>query len=189
MFAVCLVSVRVVLSLHNSMARFTHSRASSLNAWWTIAAHCEYDYEQEIDYEHEAQDMLFQVLNITFFIFHSLLILFILLGWVWRRTRKIHLVCVLLTAFSWFFLGLFMGFGYCPCTDWHWRVLEALGHTDLPNSYIKFLIDSALGTDANAFGVDAATLAVFVAVTLCSLYVSFADRKGQRPGQGGGCVP
>jgi hypothetical protein len=54
------------------------------------------------------------------------------------------------TVFSWSILGIWYGFGYCPFTEWHWRVRIALGDTSLPASYIKFLVDSLTGLDVNA---------------------------------------
>ncbi|MBT3271653.1 MAG: DUF2784 family protein, partial [Spirochaetales bacterium] len=53
--------------------------------------------------------------------FHSCVIIFNLTGWIWRKTRIPHLILIGLTAFSWFVLGIWYGFGYCPSTDWHWR--------------------------------------------------------------------
>jgi len=93
-------------------------------------------------------------LNIFFFVFHSLLIAFILFGWIWKKSRRIHLIVVLLTAFSWFILGIWYGFGYCPFTDWHYRVRMELGHYDMPESYLKFLIQSLTGLDMSQRLVD-----------------------------------
>jgi hypothetical protein len=93
-------------------------------------------------------------LNIFFFVFHSLLIAFILFGWIWKKSRRIHLIVVLVTAFSWFILGIWYGFGYCPFTDWHYRVRMELGHYDMPESYLKFLIQSVTGLDVSQRLVD-----------------------------------
>lgn len=96
-------------------------------------------------------------LDIFFTVFHTALVLFILFGWIWRRTRKAHLIIVLLTAGSWILLGFFYGFGYCPFTDWHFRVLEELGFTNLPSSYISFLVTRITGLRPNQAAVDAVT--------------------------------
>lgn len=98
-------------------------------------------------------------LDIFFTIFHSSLVLFILSGWIWKRTRNLHLYIVLLTAGSWLILGIFYGLGYCPFTDWHFRVLERLGHTDLPASYISFLVIRITGLRPNQHLVDVVTTA------------------------------
>jgi hypothetical protein len=124
---------------------------------------------------------MYRLLDIFFFVFHSALILFILLGWLWRPARKAHLVVVGLTALSWFGLGIWYGFGYCPCTDWHWQVRYQLGHVDMPNSYIKFLVDACTGWDTNARLVDTTTVAAFGAACVASVYVNVALRTKASP--------
>jgi len=85
--------------------------------------------------------------------------IFILFGWVWKKTRLANLIIILLTAFSWTVLGIWYGFGFCPSTEWHWQVRMKLGHYDLPSSYTKFLMDSLTGLDMEEKLVDA--IAVF----------------------------
>ena len=72
---------------------------------------------------------MYTFLDYAFVVLHSFLVGFNLIGWAWLRTRRIHLVTISLTMFSWFFLGLYYGWGYCPCTDWHWTVKYKLGAT------------------------------------------------------------
>lgn len=79
------------------------------------------------------------VLDKAFFISHTLLILFNMFGWISRRTRPYHLVVLLLTAASWFILGAFYGWGYCICTDWHFRIRDQLGYPDVGPSYLQLL--------------------------------------------------
>jgi hypothetical protein len=112
---------------------------------------------------------IYEILDIFFFVFHSLLIGFILLGWMWRKTRRINLILILSTGFSWTILGIWYGFGYCPCTEWHWQVRMKMGIHDMPDSYIKFLIDSVTGWDVNAGFVDGLTLFLFLAALIASL--------------------
>ncbi len=116
--------------------------------------------------------MMYRLLDTGFFLFHTAFILFILAGWLFKPARRLHLAACLLTAFSWFVLGLHYGFGYCPFTDWHWTEREHLGHTNMPQSYIKFLLDAATGGDADAFWVDAATVVVFFLVVMASLWIN-----------------
>ena len=54
---------------------------------------------------------MYRAFDIFFFVFHSMFILFVLVGWAWKRTRLAHLVVVGLTALSWFGLGIWYGFG------------------------------------------------------------------------------
>ena len=74
--------------------------------------------------------------NVGFFVFHTLWIVFKCLGWACRRTRRWQLATISLTALSWFGLGIWYGWGYCPFTDWHWQIRERLGYHD-PPSYIQ----------------------------------------------------
>ena len=91
--------------------------------------------------------MLYPFLDIAFLVGHSALIVFNLLGWTWRKTRRLNLLSILLTAASWLVLAPWYGLGYCPCTDWHWQVKEALGQTDLPNNYLTYLFDAWTGVE------------------------------------------
>jgi len=120
---------------------------------------------------------MYRAFDIFFFVFHSMFILFVLVGWAWKRTRLAHLVVVGLTALSWFGLGIWYGFGYCPFTDWHWRVRYALGYTDLPNSYIKFFVDTLTGWNVNAQLVDVVTVAAFIVASALSVYLNLQDRR------------
>ena len=83
---------------------------------------------------------VYRFLDIFFFVFHSLIITFNMTGWIWKKTRVPHIILLGSTLLSWFVLGIWYGFGYCPCTDWHWRVREILGYDDPPASYIQFLL-------------------------------------------------
>jgi Protein of Unknown function (DUF2784) len=98
-----------------------------------------------------------------FFVFHTSVIAFNLFGWVWRGTRVANLAVLCATLLSWSVLGLRHGFGYCPFTDWHWRVRAALGYVDLPGSYIKLLVDTLAGSDVNARLVDTAAVILLLA--------------------------
>ncbi len=123
---------------------------------------------------------MYALLNVFFIIFHTALILFNLLGWIWKTTRRWNLAILLLTAFSWFGLGIWFGFGYCPCTHWHWMVRRELGYTDMPNSYIKFLIQQLTGINLDAAVVDVGTAVLFFLAVVISFYVNFRDFK-KRP--------
>ncbi|WP_138431522.1 DUF2784 domain-containing protein [Fodinibius saliphilus] len=118
---------------------------------------------------------MYSLLDIIFIIGHTIFILFNLLGWIWKWTRRWNLVTLLLTAFSWFGLGVWYGFGYCPCTHWHWQVRDKLGYTDMPNSYIQFLIQQLTGIEMKAGIVDFTTGTLFILVLMISLYLNFKN--------------
>ena len=84
-------------------------------------------------------------LDYAFLVAHTALILFNLFGWVWERTLRFNLLSIILTVTAWFAFAPWYGLGYCPCTDWHWQVKEALGQTDLPNNYLTYLFETWTG--------------------------------------------
>ncbi|MGH9175169.1 MAG: DUF2784 domain-containing protein [Vicinamibacterales bacterium] len=120
-----------------------------------------------------------QALNIGFFVFHTSWIAFNCVGWIWRRTRPWHLATVALTAASWFGLGISYGWGYCPCTDWHWQVRARMGFRD-PPSYIQLLIAELTGIDVPTGWADALTVSVFGLSAAISVVLSVRDRLAAR---------
>ncbi|MDP4224683.1 MAG: DUF2784 domain-containing protein [Bacteroidota bacterium] len=120
--------------------------------------------------------MIYRILDIFFVVFHSSLVIFNLFGWAWKRTRRLNLITLILTGSSWLFLGLLVGtLGYCPLTDWHFRILEKMGKTALPLSYMKYLFDRITGLNIGEKLVDKVTLAVFVAALVVSIIFNVRD--------------
>ena len=120
--------------------------------------------------------MMYHILDIFFVIFHSSLVIFNVSGWIWKKTRIYNLITLGLTGGSWIFLGMLTGTpGYCPLTDWHFSVLEKLGRTDLPDSYMKYLADRITGLDISASLVDNVTLYTFLAALLISVILNIRD--------------
>jgi hypothetical protein len=130
--------------------------------------------------------VIYHILDIFFVVFHSSLILFNLFGWIWRKTRVFNLITLSLTGASWLFLGLIFGtLGYCPLTEWHFRILSKLGERDLPDSYIKYLAERITGLDINASLVDHTTLYAFLFALLVSIYINTRDFLGSGKASGG----
>ena len=120
---------------------------------------------------------LLRALDLFFVVFHTTLILFNLLGWIPRRLRRANLVALLLTAASWLGLGIFYGLGFCPFTEWHWRVLRLLGETDLPRSYTGYLLVRLLGLSLSADLVDLLTAGGAAAALVVSAVLNARDWK------------
>ena len=120
---------------------------------------------------------MLRLLDILLTIVHLLIIGFNLFGWIWPRTRRAHFLCVLLTAGSWFVLGIWYGWGYCPVTDWQWDVKHRLGETGLPSSFIKYYADKLSGRFVDATVVDALTGILFGVAALLSVYVNFLKKN------------
>jgi len=123
---------------------------------------------------------MYRFLDIFFLVFHTSVVFFNLFGWIWKKTRRANLFLLLLTGASWGGLGLFYGLGYCPLTDWHFRILEKIGTSNLPNSYIKYLADRITGMSFNQDIVDSLTLYLYLAALVISLVINYIDRKNRK---------
>jgi hypothetical protein len=115
---------------------------------------------------------MLKLLDLFFTIFHILLILFNLFGWIYKKTLQLNLITLTLTACSWSVLGIFYGFGYCPLTAWHFKILEKMGKSNLPDSYIKYLVDSIFKTNVSATIIDMLTLIFFLVAFSISLILN-----------------
>jgi hypothetical protein len=123
---------------------------------------------------------MLQLLDIFFLVFHTAFTAFILAGWAWRRTRKLHLAAVALTTGSWFILGIWYGFGYCFCTEWHWQVREAMGRPMPWSSYIEFLVHELTGIAPDPAVVDAVSAAAFGLCAVLSLGLNWRDWRRKK---------
>ena len=120
---------------------------------------------------------MLQALDAFYTFIHLVIIGFNLFGWIWPRTRKLHLVVVSLTLISWFILGIWFGWGYCPVTDWQWDVKEKLGEKNLPASFIKYFADRISGKDFDPGMVNMITLITFLTVVAVTIYINFFYKK------------
>lgn len=120
---------------------------------------------------------LYIVLDWFFILFHSVWTLFNITGWAFRKTRRLHLVTTGLTAFSWFVCGFFYGWGYCLCTDWHWRVREILGKENSSYSFVHYAIREITGLNPDPYAVDIFVLAVFLLTLALSIFLNIRDFK------------
>jgi hypothetical protein len=125
---------------------------------------------------------IYVFLNFFFFVFHTALTLFNCVGWIFRSARKWNLVTLLLTACSWFILGIWYGWGYCVCTDWHWAVRRKLGYRDESRSYIHFLILKLTGANLDPKLVEMGTLSIFLMSLIMSGWLNYRDwrHNGER---------
>lgn len=121
---------------------------------------------------------LLQLLDIFFVVFHSALIVFILFGWIFPKTRMAHLIVALLTGGSWFILGLFYGIGFCPLTEWHWQVLRQMGETGLPVSYVQYIMNRLTGISMTASFADQITFLGWLIPTILSVILNIRGLAG-----------
>ncbi|MBZ9786389.1 DUF2784 domain-containing protein [Psychroflexus sp. CAK57W] len=125
----------------------------------------------------DENEFLLKLGDYFFMIFHSLLILFNLFAWLYKPLLKWHLAVLALTFASWGILGIWYGLGYCPVTDWHFNILKALGVTDLPQSYINYLLQRLFDLHLADDVVDGLTLGCSLAALILSVYLNFFRKK------------
>lgn len=101
--------------------------------------------------------------------------LFNIVGWIWKKTRKIHLATLFLTLFSWTILGIWYGFGYCFCTEWHWQVRAMLGNYPTETGYIQFLVNQLTGLSVSYQLTNDVTIVVMSLIVTASLSLNSID--------------
>lgn len=120
-----------------------------------------------------------EILNVGFFVFHTLWIVFNCVGWAWRRTRRWQFATLTLTALSWFGLGPWYGWGYCPSTDWHWQIRARLGYDD-PPSYIQLLVRELTGIELGPDWANSLALGTLVVAATLSSVLNVRDLRRER---------
>ncbi len=115
---------------------------------------------------------MLRLLDLLFTLLHFVLIGFNLFGWILKSTRKAHLICIILTAASWFLLGIWFGIGYCPFTEWQWQVKEKLGETNLPASFIKYYADKIFNYGFDTDFINTITGVCFSLVAILSVILN-----------------
>lgn len=114
------------------------------------------------------------------FVAHVGLIIFNMVGWIWPRTRVLHLVTIGLTSFSWFVLGAIYGWGYCVCMDYHANILRQLGHPDANLTFIQLVLKRLFGISASRPVADYLTIGVFALILIATAVVWTRDLIGRR---------
>ena len=123
------------------------------------------------------KDVALHLANSFFYVFHTVLIVFNLLGWLYPRTRKLNLITLLATFGSWGLLGFWKGWGYCFLTDWHYQVLRALGEKGMPSSYIAFLIEKITGLSLDPELVNTLTVSLALLALVFSIWVNLRKKR------------
>ena len=118
-----------------------------------------------------------RILDLLLTLLHFVIIGVNLFGWIWKRTRRLHLIVVCATAACWFVLGIWFGIGYCPITDWDWQIKQKLGEHNLPDSFIKYYADMIVGHSVNASLIDTLTAAGFFMAALLAVYFNFIQKR------------
>ena len=120
---------------------------------------------------------MLRLLDILLTIAHLAVIVFNLFGWIPRQTRMMNFICIMLTAASWFVLGLWFGMGYCPLTDWQWDVKERLGERNLPGNFVEYFAEKITGRNFKSSFIDWVIAVSFSLAAVFSIYLNFFRRR------------
>ena len=115
--------------------------------------------------------------DVVLTLLHIIIIVFNLFGWIFPAARKAHFICITITEFCWFILGIWFGWGYCPLTDWQWRIKEQLGETNLPASFITWFANKIPGMRFGDTFINLLTLILFISAMIVSVYFNFLKRR------------
>lgn len=115
-------------------------------------------------------------------VLHLGIILFNLFGWISPVMRAAHRVCMGVTAAFWLSIGPLVGYplGYCPVVDVQFRIKRMLGESNLPHSYIDYLLQQ-VGIHADPQIVDIMTGAVFALIAAVTCVLWWRERKRAAP--------
>ncbi len=123
--------------------------------------------------------LIYKAADTFFALLHGFLVLFNLSGWIFKPTRRLHLITTGTTILSWFGLGIFYGWGFCPCTQWHWQIKLRLGITDLPNSYVKYYADKWTGFAWNPITIDGIVVVLGLLFFGLSCWLNWRDYQNR----------
>lgn len=115
---------------------------------------------------------LYLILNGLFHGAHVSIIVFVLVGWVFPSLRRFHFVLLVLILSSWFILGRWLGVGYCPISDWHWKLKGSLGEGRPEGTYIHHVLQKLTGKTLNSPRVDKMTTLVTLTLATLSLVLN-----------------
>jgi hypothetical protein len=118
--------------------------------------------------------------NIAFLVFHTGLIVFNVFGWMWVPTRRWNLATQLITLGSWIGMGAFKGWGYCFCTDYHWKIRREMGIADDPPTYIGFLFKQVTGSVPSDDFIFWLTVSVFSVSLVMSVVLNVLDFRRRK---------
>jgi Protein of Unknown function (DUF2784) len=121
--------------------------------------------------------VLYLVLNVLCHVVHLAFIAFTVLGWMFAPLQAAHLALVLGMLGCWFVLGRWLGAGYCPITDVHWRIKAALGPGRPQGSYIHYVL-AKLGWQLNPAKLDQVLGLGAIGIALLSVLVNMPRLVG-----------
>lgn len=118
-----------------------------------------------------------KIADISLDIFHAFLLFFIGSGWVFNKTRRTHLLGLGLVSFSWVGLGFWHGWGYCVMTDVHWNIKRHLGQSDLPASFISYMLKRGFDLSVPDSQINMMSYVILIMVIVMSVTLNIRDYR------------
>ena len=115
------------------------------------------------------------IANFIFHVLHIGIIAFVAAGWLIPSLRLPHLILIVSTLVCWFILGFWFGFGYCPITDWHWKIKDRWGEGRPQTSYIHSGLQRLLARPLSTTHVDSMVVigTIVIAAFAIAMYFIF----------------
>jgi hypothetical protein len=115
--------------------------------------------------------------DIGFEILHTSLLCFVVFGWLFKRTRRAHIILLAFILISWIGLGYWYGWGYCLLTDVHWDIKTNLGESELPSSFIAYVFKKVLRVHLSTEVVDTLSYGLLLISLVMSIFLNVLDYK------------
>lgn len=129
--------------------------------------------------------------DISLDVLHTSLLCFVILGWIFKGTRRAHITLLALILVSWIGLGYLSmiygwgtdesrGWGYCLLTDVHWNIKTNLGETELPSSFIAYFFEKSLQVHLSTEVVNTLSYGLLLISLVMSIFLNMLDYKAKK---------
>lgn len=120
--------------------------------------------------------MLFlQTINLLLHTLHLLVVILVLFGWLWEKTRLLNLYVILLSVVSWYFLGLWYGKGFCILTHWQHHLLVLLDLGEIEGTFVAYAVYSITSLRLSDAFLEPMSDVVIVLIFLISLHLNIRE--------------
>jgi hypothetical protein len=114
--------------------------------------------------------MIYQISNITFHLFHQIVIVASVFGFLWTDQLALYLALQVMILGSWVGYGLYDNrWGRCVVTDIQWYFKGKYGVRPATESYVQYWIEYKWGFDKDEKIVDAWVTGIYAVTFLTGL--------------------
>lgn len=114
---------------------------------------------------------------------HRLFLAFLVFGWMWRQSRRMHRWALSLTAINWFVIGpvLFSSVGFCIISEIQRQVrMRISGPCDVgpDKGFVEYLLED-FGISASIDTINAVVLTLFFITSVITIWLWEMENRGQ----------